>query len=528
MPYSDAMIFRFDQVELDPLRFELRRNGVAQAVEPQVLSILLLLAANPDRLISRDELVEKIWGGRIISETAISARIKSARRAIGDDGKEQRLIRTVHGHGFRFVGEVQFSRSVPAEVRAQSSGTAPKPARPSIAVLPFRLVGMAGAQGVLADALADELIAELARLRWLFVIARGSSFRFRGAQVDCRQVGQSLGVRYCLTGGLTFAGAGVSVSVELVDAASSEVLWAETFSDATERLLNLREEIAAHVVSTLEIRIPSNEARIARSKPSEHLDAWSAYHLGLDHMFRFNRVDNLTARSLFERALMVDPQLARACAGLSFTRFQNAFLNYLPDRLGESDAARELAETALHLDQLDPFCQLNMGRALWLSGDLRDSMEWLERATMISPSYAQGVYSKAWAKTLLGEADDGENDALLALRLSPLDPLRYAMLATRALSHVIRGDYEQGAILGERAARSPGAHKHIAIIAAIATKLAGQPESASYWISWARQRDVNLSAADFLNSFPFAPSPARETIERSLADLGLEGRQSLP
>jgi len=519
------MILRFEQCVLDSARFELRVEGVPMAVEPQVLSLLLLLASNPDRLVSKDELIEKIWDGRIVSESAVAARIKSARRAIGDDGAQQRLIRTVHGKGFRFVGAVQFdhvAQSTPIVVSdiIASSHPAADP-RPSIAVLPFRVVGDPGLHAVLADALADELIADLARLRWLFVIARGSSFRFRGPELDYARVGESLGARYCLTGGLTFAGGGVTVSAELIDTASGGVVWAETWSEAIERLLDLRIEIATQLVSALEISIAAHEAELARGRPVEALDAWSAYHLGLDHMFRFNRADNARAAALFERTVAIAPDFARGYAGLSFTRFQNAFLNYGSDRDREAEAARSLAEEALNRDRLDPFCRLNVGRALWLDGGVGDSIEWFDRAIALSPSYAQAVYAKAWASTVSGEAVSGEESARLALKLSPLDPLRYAMLATRSLAQIFHGNYEAAATLGERAARSPGAHKHIAVIAAIATMLDGRRDKAAEWIARARRADPALTAADFLRSFPFPLSEEREMIERVLTELGL-------
>jgi TolB-like protein/Flp pilus assembly protein TadD len=521
------MIYRFEDFELDSARFELRRSGQAVPVEPQVLSLLLLLAANPDRLVSKDELVEKIWNNRIVSDSAIAARIKSARQALGDDGKQQKCIRTVHGMGFRFVGDLRFVRQSPVGVAdpAVQEGPAPLPdaalqGKPSIAVLPFAISGAVGDR-FLADALADELIADLARLRWLFVIARGSSFRFRSPRVDHRQAGEALGVRYCLTGSMSFAGGGVRVTVELVDTATGGVVWADILGDSLERVHELRREIVSRTVSALEVRIPLHEADRLRSLGLGKIDAWSAFHVGLDHMFRFNRADNLFASQMFERALDADPNFARAYAGLSFTHFQNAFLNYRPVRDGEVLAAREHAARALQLDRLDPFCHLNMGRSLWLEGDLQGSIDWLDQASALSPNYAQGIYSRAWAKTLSGEAEAGEADARMALQLSPLDPLRYAMIATCSLSRAIRGDYEEAAVLGERAARSPGAHAYIAVIAALGKSLAGQPENAGRWISLARQSKQDLTAAHFLASFPFPPSPTREMIERELAALGL-------
>ncbi|WP_022683464.1 winged helix-turn-helix domain-containing tetratricopeptide repeat protein [Sphingobium bisphenolivorans] len=516
------MIYRFDPFELDVARFELRRGGTPVPVEPQVLSLLALLVANRDRMVSKDEIIEKIWNNRVVSEAAIASRIKSARKAIGDNGLQQRLVRTIHGRGFRFVGAVIF----PAQ---PSAPAAPSDAlkenaladRPSIAVLPLRLLGDAGPAAFLADALADELIADLSRLRWLFVIARGSSFRFREGPIDHQHIGQALGVRYCLTGSVALSDEGIFCAIDLVETASGGVIWAERYEDRVTNVHAMRRDIAANVVAALETSISLHESQLARSRDISQLSAWSAYHAGLDHMFRFNRADNQMAARLFDRAMQADPQFARACAGKSFTHFQNAFLGYDHDHAGQVDAAHRLAERAVQIDRLDPFCHFNMGRSLWLNGDLAGSLDWLEQATRISPSYAQGIYSKAWARTLSGAPEQGESDALLALRLSPLDPLRYAMIATCALSHVLRGDHGEAAILAERAARSPGAHKHIAVIAAIATHLAGRSDHCLRWLAAIRQSEPHYSGRDFLRSFPFAPGVARETIERALVDIGL-------
>src|SRR5512139_549276 len=196
--WSARMIYRFEEFELDRSKVELRRNGEVVPVEPQVFALLLLLAENRERLVSRDEVIEKVWDGRIVSESAIDSRIKSARRALGDDGKAQRFIHTVHGQGFRFVAEVRETAAMTSageRVEAFPLLSHEGAARPSIAVLPFRLLGAEGPYATIADAIPDELIAELSRLRWLFIIARGSSFRFRSATPDLTDVGKVLGVR---------------------------------------------------------------------------------------------------------------------------------------------------------------------------------------------------------------------------------------------------------------------------------------------------------------------------------------------
>lgn len=518
------MIYCFESFELDPGRFELRADGEPRQVEPQVLELLILLAANPDRLVTRDEIIERIWHGRFVSDSAVSSRVKSARRAIGDSGEAQRLIRTVHGKGFRFVGEVEFVGEAPAQVGAiatEAAAEAPRPGhQPSIAVLPFR-TAETGSVGFVADGLADEIIADLARMRWLLVIARGSSFRFRGRDVDCREVGRALNVDYCLTGSIQESRGTLVVAVDLLRTSDGALLWAERFSAGAAEIAEVRSEIVNAIVANLKLRIAHEEADQARTRPEAALDAWGAYHLGLDHMFRFNRADNGRAAALFERALRLSPNFSRALSGLSFTRFQDAFLPYSSEPAACAAQAQALAEQALLCDPLDPFAHLNLGRSLWLARDMPASIERLSESIALSPNYAQAVYSKAWAEMTQCDPASSDPHAELALRLSPLDPLRYAMIAVRSLNALLIGDYEIAAQLGERAARSPGAHKHIAVIAALGDQLAGRKDNAARWVARAREQDPDVSAAVFLRSFPFAPSAGRETIEGALRALRL-------
>ena len=527
------MIYRFGDLGLDRDKVELRRGGEVVAVEPQVFALLLLLVESRERMVSRDEIIEKVWDGRIVSDSAIDSRIKSARRALGDDGKTQRFIRTVHGQGFRFVGEVREEASARSVVE---EATAPKVApaadsRPSIAVLPFRLIGSAGPYDTIADALPDELIAELSRLRWLFVIARGSSFRFRSASPDLSEVGKALGARYCISGGVEISGSKLTVTVQLVDTRSGGVLWGDRFASALADVHATRLEILSRVVSALELQIPLNEARAAQLVSPENLDAWSAYHLGLQHMFRFHRGDNALAGQLFERAIAEEPRFARAHAGLSFVHFQNAFLRYNDEVPAEVREARRFAERAVELDPLDPFANLTMGRSYWLEGDLDSSLSWLERSTTMSPSYAQAIYARAWTHSLAGRGGAGKSDADTAMALSPLDPLYYAMAATRALAHIVSTEDAAAAAWAEKAAKSPGAHVLIAMIAVAAHSLAGDRERAAAWAANVRERKPDITTADFFRSFPFADGGVRQRVAAALSGVetpraGTKGRRN--
>ncbi len=512
-----AMSYRFDPFELDAECFELRRSGAAIAVEPQVLSLLVFLIANRARMVTKDEIVDAIWHGRIVSDAAISSRVKSARHAIGDNGSAQRLIRTIHGRGFRFVGDVQeVGRASPVTVPNPSPV---EPARPSIAVLPLGILGDAGPQSIVAEALPQEIIRELSRLRWLFVIARGSSFRFDTTH-DLSHIGDVLGVRYVLTGTLESTRGNLAIHFELADARDVSVVWAERYVIPADAVHDVRAEVVSRVVAALDSRIPLHEADCARTKAPDCLDAWSAYHLGLQRMFRFTPEDNVAASCLFSSAVASEPTFARAHAGLSFTRFQDAFLDY-SDADAASAGARAAAEQAVALDPLDAFANAALGRAHWLSGEIEGGLAWLERSIELSPNYAQGTYARAWAQTLLGRGDEGQRDADRAMALSPLDPLHYAMLATRALSHLVRDERAEAADWAERAAREPGAHALIEIIAAACHGANGDDARARHWVAGARRRQPQLSRARFFRSFPFADRGLREQLSHILAVAGL-------
>jgi TolB-like protein/Tfp pilus assembly protein PilF len=525
------MKYRFGGFELDLTKVELRAEGELCPLEPQVFALLAFLVENRERLVSRDELLEKVWDGRLVSDSALASRVKAARRALGDDGKAQRFIRTIHGQGFRFVAEVRAERDQlrllekhigpDGDALTRSTGApAGEKTRPSIAVLPFRPIGDAGPYVAAADALPHDLITELARLRWLFVTARGSSFRLREPSPDIVEVGRLLGVRYCLSGTVEVVGRNLAVTAELGETRGGAVIWAERYTGSIDDVHAVRAEIRSRILTALEIQIPLHEAARARLTGTENLDAWSAYHLGLQHMYRFNRRDNAMATELFERAIAQDPGFARAHAGLSFVHFQTAFMGHTDDLAGERALSRSYAQRGLDLDPLDPFVNFTMGRSFWLDGDLESGLAWLERATSLSPNYAQGIYARAWTETLSGRGLEGREHVDLAMCLSPLDPLYYGMLGTRAFTHMAQGEDLEAASWAERAARSPGAHVLIAMIAAAAHALAGNDTQARSWARNVRERNPRLTRGDFFRAFPIKSEAMSSRLSAALQSLG--------
>jgi tetratricopeptide (TPR) repeat protein len=223
---------------------------------------------------------------------------------------------------------------------------------------------------------------------------------------------------------------------------------------------------------------------------------------------------------MFQQAVARDPGFARAHAGLSFVHFQTAFMRHTDDVAGEAELARRFAQRGLELDPLDPFVNFTMGRTFWLAGDLDSGLAWLERATSISPNYAQGIYARAWTETLAGRGLEGRGHVDLAMRLSPLDPLYYAMLGTRAFTHMVVGEDAAAAAWAERAARAPGAHVLIAMIACATQAIVGDDSRAAEWAANVRSRNPVLARADFFRSFPMKSEVTKARLAGALERFG--------
>jgi len=511
------MAWEFGAFRLDPERFELSCGGNPVRVEPQVLSLLVHLVKNRDRMVSREELAEAVWNGGAVSDASIASRIRSLRAAVGDDGTRQEVIRTVHGRGFRFLPEVSDDAPAPPNSREPDPGTSvPRTGRPSIAVLPLTPLAVDEAHVILADAIPHEIIQALSRLRWLSVTARGSSFRFRQAAPDVELAATALGVRYVLSGILEMRGQALAVTLELSDSGLDEIIWAERLTSRVDEVDDLRGRVVNRIVAALEIVVHEHEARLAHLSGADTFDAWANYHLGLRHLYRFTARDNAAARLHFERAAALEPAFARAQAGLSFTNFIDAFLRIVPDVPAAKAAARRHAERGLELDPLDPFVNFTMGRHHWLTHQLVEARQWLSRATTLNPNYAQGFYASAFTSMLIGDAETTESELDTALTLSPLDPLLYGMHGVRAQMLMQHQEYLSAARWAGRAAATPGAHYLIGMIAIVAHGLAGDQAEAARWRNEVRRRKPDASASDYFTAFPTQDGPSRTLIAAEL------------
>lgn len=513
------MHFVFGSYNLHPDRAEVTGPAGPVRMEPKAYAVLRHLVENHDRVVSREELIEVVWAGRFISDTAVSTALKFARKAVGDDGERQQMIRTLHGLGHRFVAPVQ--RRVDATTLVQPEKVEPDRAerRPTIAVLPF--AQGAGEAVQIGDGLSDEIIASLSRLRWLRVIARESSFRFRQEGVDLAGIRRVLGAGYALTGRAELTGNRLALTVTLIDTGSGSVVWADRFSPHLDDLHTARQDIVDAVVGALDLQIPQAEATAARGKPTEALDAWGAYHLGMSHLHRYNAHDNAIASTLLERATTLDPGFAVAYAARAFARFQDGVQWFAPDRAKAQDDVRRLAERAHELDPLDPFSTMMMGRWHWMAGRPDDGLDWYESAITLSPSYSKGHYTRGMIDAFAGRSERARAGLDMALRLSPLDPMMGPMLTARAISHLAEGEYATARDWVLKAARYAPTHADLLCMAAATCELAGDHALARQFAETLRSVVPDITVTMYLQSLPMSSVDLHAKIREAMRHLGI-------
>ena len=383
------------------------------------------------------------------------------------------------------------------------TGPEPSRRRAAVAVMPFLDSALGSAPSQLALGLTDDIITRLAKLRVLFVIARGSSYALAERGIDAREAGRILNVEYVVSGRLRSDGPRQSVLVELSETREARIVWTDELSCDGRATFAVLDAIVDKIVAAVAEEIEAAECQRAILKPPSSLTAWEHYHRGLWHMYRFNGPDNRDAAQYFRSALDLDPTFARAHAGLSFTHFQNVFLELSSDRERQLGLALSTAESSLMADDRDPAAHWAMGRALWLRGAKDESVAELRRSIELSPNFALGHYT-------LGFVEAQSGDPLLAIQaadtssqLSPFDPLQFGMLGTRALSLLRLGEREQAVSWALKAISRPNAHVHILAIAASALSLSNRLEQGRELVSRMRQRSPDYDVERFLRAFHF-------------------------
>lgn len=398
------------------------------------------------------------------------------------------------------------------------------PEKPSLAVLDFTDLGSKPDADVLARGLAVDLNARLAQLPSLFVIARQSAARVDAARLPPREVGRRLGIRYLVNGSVQRQNKRVRTTVTLTDASDERELWSEHFDRPLDDIFAVQDDITNAVIAAIEPAIEQAEMQRALMKPPESLNAWEYFHRGLWHCFRFTAKDNEIAHQLFTEAVAMDPQFARAHAGISFTHYSRAFLNSAPDIDREIRAALDAGKASIGFDGRDAMGHWSLGRALFLSRQHDEALISIDNALAVNPNYAHGHYARGFVGIHASLDDASMSSIDTAERLSPYDPLLFAMKSSRALSLANQERYDQAAAWSIRGTQEPNAHFHIYAVAAACLELAGRPADARDNARWVLERRPDYSVEVFRRSFPHKDEASREPVLAALARAGIPQR----
>ncbi len=449
------MQFAFDDYILDSGRRELSRNSERIALEPQVFDLLLYLVQNRERVVTKDDLITAVWKGRIVSDSTLTTRINAARKAVGDNGGRQALIKTYPRRGVRFVGDVRVDGPAaetagwpeqPQERTEPFQDKAPVPTTPgtvlnwggrsSVAVLPFKNLSGDPEQEYVSDGITEDIITALSRHRSLAVIARNSSFAFKGGGGDVRQVGLTLGAEYLVEGSFRKSRQRVRISAQLVEAEGGRQLWAERYDRDLQDLFQLQDEITTTIAGRIEPEVSAAERLRVERKAVPALHAWDFFRLGTKHFYKSTAADNLEAQRLFCRAIELDPNLAEAYGYLSYAIVLSmVYFEIEPneERLDEAVAIGRRKSYEHALAELETAVTLNPCLAVSYCG-LGDSLAYEGRISEAIPYFQR------------------------AIELSPYDPLRWAFYSYRALAHIFAREFEPASDWAQKATRVPNAH----------------------------------------------------------------------
>jgi TolB-like protein len=526
-PGNGSLRYLFEEFALDTERRELHRGQDVVAIAPQVFDLLDYLICNRERVVSKDDLISAIWNGRIVSDAALTTRLNIVRSVIGDTGHQQRLIKTLPRKGFRFVGPVREMLQPPGGAVADDPDEPSKaalalPDKPSIAVLPFQNMSGDPEQEYFADGMAEDILTGLSRHRWLFVIARNSSFTYKGRAVDVRQVGRELGVRYVLEGSVRRAGSRVRFTAQLVDTATGNHVWGEKYDGQAEDLFDLQDRITEAVVGILEPTIQLAEIERTRRKRPENLGAYDYYlrALALTDTFTHDSIQAMRNNCL--QAIALDPTFAPAYALAARTYIQTHTQGWTVDEPRERAEVLDLVERGLRADRLDPLMLGTAGHCFaWFAHDLAKGIAYIDEALSVNPNHAHAYLQSGVVRVRAGDTEVAIRHLNHARRLSPRDSRGYAIFQTLALAHYLGGNLEMACDWANRAVQhNPNYLPGWVVLASSAASM-GRDAEAKVAAQTLLKLDPQLSVSRLVRRYPVAIRDKFETYYQGLRRAGV-------
>jgi TolB-like protein len=516
-------------LEFGPFRLDGEAGILFHGAEPTGLGqravlLLALLVRQAGVPVSKDALIEAAWPAQAIEDSNLTVQMAAVRRMLADISGEAHWIETLPRRGYRYVGPA-VTTSDPD--RATATAQAPLltlPDRPSIAVLPFTNLSGDADQDYFADGMVDDIITALSHFKALFVIARNSSFTYKGRAVDVKQVGRELGVRYVLEGSVRKAANRVRIAGQLVDTATGAHLWADRFDGGLGDIFDLQDQVTESVVGAIAPVVEKAEIERAKRKPTESLDAYALYLRGLPRFYQVaSRQANEEALRLFNSAIELDPDFASAygraamCYALAKS---NCWISNTADEIAE---VTRLAQRAVELGKDDAIALAAAGWALaHIVRDLELGAGLIDRALVLNSNLAEAWNYAGWAKIWLGEPEAAIERFARAMRLSPLDPSLLRMPSGTAHAHFFLGRYDEAASWAAMALQDNPDYQPGLRIAAASNAMAGRPEQAHKAVARLRLLNPALRVSTLKDVLgPFRRTEDLSRYEEGLRKAGL-------
>lgn len=496
------MRFLFENNVLDGDLRELTCAGTTVPLQPQVFDLLLYLVAERARVVSKDDLISQIWSDRIVSDSALNSRINAARKALGDDGATQRLIKTIPRKGFRFIGDVReevVTRPVPAEAAPGSPRIATD--RPGIAVLAFENMSGDPAQDYFGDGISEDILTALSKQRWFIVIARNSSFTYKGRAVHIKQIAEELGVRYIVEGSVRKVGNRVRITAQLNDATTGGHLWAERYDRELADIFAVQDEITDAIVAAIEPQLYAAENFRAQQKLPGSLDAWDFVMRALSHYWRITREDNASAQALLEQAIAIDPAYGKALGLLATSHIFGAHMGWA-DMGATVPVAEAAALAAVAADRDDAWAHHGLAYTYLFRRRFDDALAEFELSLALNPNFAMAHASHGVTLCYTGRWQDGDAAARRALQLSPRDPLAAVYCGVAGYAQFIGHNYEDAVHMARESMRQRadfvGAHR----VLTAAAGMLGDPALAASALEGLRRAQPGISLAWLAQELP--------------------------
>ena len=506
------MNFKFGEYSVETDRLELLQADLVIPLQPQAFSLLVFLIENANRVVLKDEIIETVWQGRIVSDGTLNARINALRRALNDDGVSQSVIKTFPRQGFRFVAKLCEARSELASFTPILNMPIP---RASIAVLPFVNIGADQEQEYFADGLTEDLITDLGKIRDLFVIARNSSFSYRNSPKNVVQIGQELAVGHILEGSVRKAGNRIRINAQLIDASNGGHVWAERYDSDVQDIFALQDEIAAKIVSALKVSL-KRSPDISRSTNS--VEAYELSLKGRAKFFMFSPETNAECIALFDQAITIDPEFSDAWAGLVFP-YQSGWSFAWP---GYDDGLKIAAEKAKYAIKLAPSSSLANSRYGWVQTFLRNpegAIKSFEKALEIDPNNADTYFWFSEALNYAGHPERAIDAGMTGLKFDPVAPPN--ALHHIAHGHFLSGNLAEAEVYERRAIRMAPSFPPARIVMSAILVEAGRLDEAKEQIADLLAIDSDYSFQRYEERYPYYDVAHRNRMATAIKSAGI-------